>query len=1391
MAGDPQSAAPRRFRFQTRHWIFSAAVALAMLLMAALAWLDTGMGHRFIADRIEALAPRSGLKIRLGKIEGSIYKKAVITDVRLYDPKGLFLSAPRVELHWWPFAWFSNRLDIDRLGIEKATLHKWPKFVPAEKKGPILPDFDVRLVHLTVGRLHVAEAITGRPHVATIEGRIEIFSGRARVDLDGRVIGEDDRIVLKIDSRPDDDAFDLRAEVNAPRGGLLGTLAGLEKPAALIVQGEGSWTKWDGALAATLDGQPLADLELQAAKGQYLLTGVLQPQRLRQGLIGRLSAPGLAVEASGTFERRVLAGAVKLRSDALVLDARGGIDLGHSLIDDLRVDAWLRRPAAVIKTARGRDVELKLRFDGAWDRVGFEYLLTAPELAFGSTGFVGLRATGKGRASESAVTLIPINMRAQRMVGQGQVIEGVFANLALDGVLQLQGQTITSNTMKLNAAKLRSELVLLADLATGRFDAALTGNIRGLLIPGFGLVDVQSDLRAVPGKGGAIALTGKARADVRRLDNGFLRGVAGGLPSLYSNLSLGPDGRLQLGGMKLNAPELRLSASGYRRKDGTFLISGQGAHDRYGPLRLTLDGRIERPEVDLLLARPMDAAGLANVQVKLTPDASGFAFTVKGGSRLGPFDGEGSILLPRGGQAVIDVRRLSVSDTAAAGEIRPITGGLDGRLESSGGGMSGFVVLQPVNGVQQLRTELNARNANFVGPPTFRVARGTLTASILLDPAGTSVDAALQARGVRRGTMRIGRMTASTRLVDGRGTATARLTGQRGRLFDLRLDADIAPGRIALTANGTLDRKAIRIVRPAVLTSRDDGGWALAPTTIAFAGGRTQLSGELGGPSTHVEARMDRLPLNILDIYHEELGLGGVASGTLSYAAPRGELPTGKAQLRIRGLTRSGLAVSSQPVDVGINAALSATSAVARAVIVREGDTVGRAQIRLAPLGSGYVFDRLSRATLFAQLRYNGPADTLWRLTNVEGFDLSGPVSIGMDAHGTLADPIIRGTVVTENARFSSAVTGMALSNVKARGSFSGSKLVLSSLSGQSKGGGAVTGSGTFDLGVPSGVGMDLRLQAERAVLLDRDDLGATVTGPISIQSDGVGGTISGDVQLVRSRFLLGRANAVAEIPALKVIEVNRRGEVEEDDDVARASPWKLDIHANARNRLTVTGLGLSSEWRAGLQIGGTVTNPAILGTASLVRGEYEFAGRAFDLEKGEIRFTGNTPVNPNLDIDASANITDLSATIHVGGTGLRPEISFTSTPAMPEDELLSRLLFGTSITDLSAPEALQLAAAVASLQGGDGGLNPINAVRKAAGLDRLRILPADTITGQGTSVAAGKYITRRTYVELITDGQGYSATRVEFQITRWLSLLSSISTLGRQSVNIRVSKDY
>ena len=242
---------------------------------------------------------------------------------------------------------------------------------------------------------------------------------------------------------------------------------------------------------------------------------------------------------------------------------------------------------------------------------------------------------------------------------------------------------------------------------------------------------------------------------------------------------------------------------------------------------------------------------------------------------------------------------------------------------------------------------------------------------------------------------------------------------------------------------------------------------------------------------------------------------------------------------------------------------------------------------------------------------------------------------------------------------------------------------------------------------------------------------------------------------------------------------------------VRRIDPWRLALDVAAPDRMMVVGLGMNSEWSANVRVAGTVTEPRLSGDAELIRGTYDFAGRRFDLVRGNIRFAGEAPVNPQLDIAAEARVRGLNAQIRVSGRSQRPEIAFTSTPALPQDELLSRILFGTSITNLSAPEAVQLASAVASLNDPRGGLDPINAFRRSVGLDRLRILPADVTQGIGTQLAAGKYLGRRVYVEVVTDGRGYSATTVEYQITRWLSLLSSISTIGRESVNVRVSRDY
>lgn len=1361
------------------------AGAIVLLAAAVAVLLDTSIGHRLVTDQIAALRPANGLRYSIGRIEGSLYGEATLVDVRVRDPKGLVFAAPRAELAWSPLAWLSKRLEIRRLVIPQAVLAKLPQTRVTGNKGPILPGFDIHIAELRVDRLVVAKAITGTTRIGRLQGKADIRSGRAMIDLAATVAGTD-TLRLMLDAEPDRDRFDLDLALRGAANGVAARLLGVVRPIVLRVEGDGRWAAWKGSALADIGAVRVVDLALGNRKGAYALGGTLTPTSLLKGKAMRLTAPRIAVNGAATLVDRQLQGTLALRSAALATEVSGTIDLARSAYHDVRIVAHLLRPPALFPNMTGRTIDLRAILDGAFASAHFDYRITADRFAFDKTGFEQARAAGSGRFSKSPV-LVPLKFTAARVTGVGDVAGGILRNLSVDGVLRVTSKLVTGDNLKLRSDKLTGSINLLLDLPTGRYEVGINGALGRYLIPGLGIVDVTSKLQAVPGpnrKG--LRIVGTGTAQMVRLDNAFFRSLAGGLPKIVTGLERTTDGILHLNNLVLTAPQIRITGNGYRRRDGTFHFEGTGRQQTYGPLTLKLDGKIERPTLDLVFARPNETLGLTNVVAHLDPTAQGFSFVARGGSRLGPFTGNGNIQLPKGGQGVVQVAAIDVSGTRAQGALNIVTGGFDGQLAVAGGGISGTLLFQPVDGVQRIEGQLDANGATFANNLTLR--RGHVDLVAMLHPAGASLEATATGAGLRRGSLIIGRFAGHASLRGGTGEIRASIAGSRGRAFDIQTVTQVTPGSYSVAAQGTLDRRPLRLLTPAIF-SREGDGWRLAPTRLSFSGGDAQVAGHFVGGGSSIEATMARMPLSILDIGYPGLGLGGSASGKLSYTQGPGLAPTGRIDMTVRGLTRSGLVLSSQPIDLGVAAILTATKAAGRAIVASGGKTIGRAQGQVTPLGVGDLMTRLNNAPMFAQLRYDGPADTLWRLTGVELFDLSGPVAIGADMGGTLANPRIRGIVQAKGAKIESAVTGTVVTNVQATGQFAGSRLSIDRFTGDAGKGGSVSGGGTFDFAAKNGLGIDLKVQADNAVMINRDDIGATVTGPLTFTSDGVGGTIGGDVRLVKSRYRLGQATAATAAPKLNIREINLPGGGDEED--APRQPWRLDIRARAPNQVIVSGLGLRSEWSADINIGGVPENPAITGRADLVRGDYEFAGREFKLERGIILFGGEVPSNPSLDIAANADSTGLSATIRVTGNALKPDIGFASVPALPEDELLSRLLFGTSITNLSAPEALQLAAAVAALQNGNGGLNPINVVRRAAGLDRLRILPADPQTKQGTSVAAGKYVTRRLFAEIVTDGQGYSATQAEFQVTRWLSVLSSISTLGRQSANVRVSKDY
>lgn len=1369
-------------------WLTIALGGLVAVVLAALLVLDSSLGHRFVVDRIAALTPGSGLRVQIGRIEGSLIGASTLRDVKVSDPDGVFLVIPTAELDWRPLSWLKRGLDVRELAVHRASLRRKPHLRPGDPNAPVLPNFDIRVDRLVIDNLTVEQGVYGARRRVDLAAKADIRGGRAILDINGRLGGKD-RLLVHFDSEPDIDKFDLNVDIAAPKGGMLAQMAGLKADSIARVAGRGTWSNWKGFAWVGQPGKPLAGFELATQAGTYHLAGQVMPSGMVGGSMAQALGQRVSLLYDGSFTNSTLDGRLLAVGAAFRARGQGLLDLGNNRAGDLRIRADLTRPELLLASPRLEGVRIDATVDGLFRDMAVDHVVTVRRLQAGTTTAQGLRTAGVARWDGTRLVL-PLAITADAVRTGNAMIDPRFAGGRVTGDLVLQGNRLTSENLSIALKGLAARLVLRGDTKAGGYALAGPVTARGFALPNIGLIDANAKILFKIGSGLPWTLQANAAGRMTRIDNATLADLTGGNVRFNGGVTLGERIAFQFRNARLTSPKLGLAVNGGITPDGRTTVRGNGRSLDYGPF--TIDAAIGStgPNAVLVFASPLPAAGLRDVRVAVAPIPDGFRIETAGQSTLGPFDGTVGLFSSPNGPTRLAIEKFRVWETAITGNLQLGKGGVAGDLVLAGGGLDGKVRLDPRDGGQALHVLLTARNAKFGGSTPLSIGNGRIEADGLIATGRTTVNASAYAEGIGYGSLFIGRVAANAKLANGHGTVTASLAGRRGTRFALQGTASIDPDRVVLLASGDYAGRAITMARRAVLT-REGDGWNLAPTQIAFGRGAVIASGHVLGGLTDVKLQVARMPLMLLDIVSADLGLGGVASGIIDYRDDGRGAPTGHAAVQVKGLTRSGLVLTSRPVDLSLVAELQTSGIQSRAVIKEDGTVRGRLQARISgmPRG-GTLSERLYAGQLAAQLRYSGPADALWRLSAVEVFDLTGTLGARADVTGTLNNPLLRGTIASNDLRIQSTLTGTDVRKLSVVGTFTDSRLDLARFSGVTPNGGRVSGSGTIDLSniATRGVALDLRVSAANAALIKRDDMAATVTGPLRVVSDGTGGTIAGRVRIEQASWMLGRASAAQALPSIATREINPRADVAPAK--ARAAPWKFLIDAAGANRIDVRGLGLDSEWGADIRLRGDTTNPQIFGTADLVRGGYEFAGKRFELTRGRIRFAGEVPVDPRLDIVAEGDANGISAKISITGSGQKPIIAFSSVPSLPEEELLSRILFGSSITQISAPEAVQLASALASLRGGSG-LDPINKLRSAIGLDRLRIVGADATTGRGTSIAVGKYLGRRFFVELVTDGRGYSATSVEFRITRWLALLATVSTLGNESVNLKASKDY
>src|ERR1044072_4477629 len=154
----PEPKRRRRWLSGLAKFVTAGLIAFLVAVAALLAFLDTEAGHRLIVDRIAAMTPASGLRVRIGRIDGSSWGPNALKAFRLYDPDGLFAESAEIDMDWRPLDFLWNSLVVHDLRSDLVILHRLPQLIPSREPRPLLPRYDVH-----IGRLQVRQPRIGGP----------------------------------------------------------------------------------------------------------------------------------------------------------------------------------------------------------------------------------------------------------------------------------------------------------------------------------------------------------------------------------------------------------------------------------------------------------------------------------------------------------------------------------------------------------------------------------------------------------------------------------------------------------------------------------------------------------------------------------------------------------------------------------------------------------------------------------------------------------------------------------------------------------------------------------------------------------------------------------------------------------------------------------------------------------------------------------------------------------------------------------------------------------------------------------------------------------------------------------------------------------------------------
>jgi translocation and assembly module TamB len=550
----------------------------------------------------------------------------------------------------------------------------------------------------------------------------------------------------------------------------------------------------------------------------------------------------------------------------------------------------------------------------------------------------------------------------------------------------------------------------------------------------------------------------------------------------------------------------------------------------------------------------------------------------------------------------------------------------------------------------------------------------------------------------------------------------------------------------------------------------------LAPAVIAY-GGPVKISGmRLGVGPAELTIDGQAAPQLALDLSIKKADLAylqravpsftaqGILSGEAhlrgDLSAPEGDVHVTGHDLRWGASSRLSLDAQAQlqgaaaHVDVHLDSGKSGTLTIAGT----------------APLQSGGKLD----------LRAKGGVELaiLDSLLAANGREARGKVILDAGITGSVNDPKIIGGAELQGVSFQDYAQGIHFSDIGGKLQADNGVVRLSGVSGKA-GVGKFTLEGTIGALQP-GTPLDLTLSGRKIRPLASDLLTADMDADLKLNGAVATGLwLAGKVKISRAEINIPD-NLPSSVATLKVKKKGAAPPPLQENGPKIA----LDVSIDAPEQIFVRGRGIDAEMGGKIHAGGSADDPQVDGGFDLRHGTYSLAGQTMSVTRGRITVDGGGPggsLDPALDLTIESASNGIDATLAVTGYADAPVIKLSSTPDLPQDEILARLLFNESVAQLTPLQMASIAQAVASMSGVGGGFDPLALLRKHLGIDRLSVSNSATNAdgSSNTMVEAGKYVANGVYVGTRQGLNGGTQARVQVDLTRHLKLDTLLGTGG------------